>query len=114
MNDQQKMMFLAQYNGVRKDGTTGVLLALFLGGFGAHRFYLNQTGLGILYALFFWTFLPGIVAFVEIFLMSDRVRTYNMQQAQFLSMQIRAAFPANMPVAPPPGVMSAGLAPTSY
>jgi len=41
------------------------LLALFLGGFGIHRFYLGQPGLGILYLLFFWTFIPAMVAFVE-------------------------------------------------
>jgi hypothetical protein len=27
-----------------KDTTTGVLLSIFLGGFGAHRFYLGQPG----------------------------------------------------------------------
>jgi TM2 domain-containing membrane protein YozV len=41
------------------------LLALFLGGFGIHKFYLGQTALGVLYLVFFWTFIPAIVAFVE-------------------------------------------------
>jgi len=48
-----------------KSKTTAGLLALFLGGIGAHHFYLGQTGLGILYLLFFWTFIPAIVAFFE-------------------------------------------------
>ena len=48
-----------------KNRMTAVLLAFFLGGFGAHKFYLGQTGLGILYLLFFWTFIPAIAAFVE-------------------------------------------------
>lgn len=48
-----------------KSKVTAGLLALFLGGFGAHHFYLGQTGLGILYLLFFWTFIPAIVAFFE-------------------------------------------------
>jgi len=48
-----------------KSKTTAGLLALFLGGFGAHHFYLGQIGLGILYLLFFWTFIPAIVAFFE-------------------------------------------------
>lgn len=42
-----------------------VLLAIFLGGVGAHKFYLGRIGQGILYLLFFWTFIPALVAFVE-------------------------------------------------
>lgn len=48
-----------------KDRMTAGLLALFLGGIGIHKFYLNQGGMGILYLLFSWTFIPGIIAFVE-------------------------------------------------
>jgi len=49
------------------------LLALFLGGFGIHKFYLNQA-IGVLYLLFFWTFIPAIIAFFEaimLFVMND-------------------------------------------
>ncbi|MDR2090419.1 MAG: TM2 domain-containing protein [Clostridiales bacterium] len=42
-----------------------VLLALFLGGIGAHKFYQGKIGLGILYLLFCWTYIPGIVALIE-------------------------------------------------
>nr|DAL78048.1 MAG TPA: putative membrane protein [Caudoviricetes sp.] len=42
-----------------------VLLALFLGGLGAHKFYSGKTGLGILYLVFCWTLIPGLIAFVE-------------------------------------------------
>lgn len=41
------------------------VLALLLGGFGVHRFYLGQIGRGMLYLLFFWTCVPGIIALVE-------------------------------------------------
>lgn len=41
------------------------LLALFLGGIGAHKFYCGRTGTGILYLLFCWTFIPAFVAFIE-------------------------------------------------
>lgn len=40
-------------------------LAFFLGGLGIHKFYLNRGGQGILYALFFWTFIPAILGFIE-------------------------------------------------
>ena len=42
------------------------LCALFLGGLGAHKFYLGQVGWGVLYLLFSWTFIPVFVAFIEI------------------------------------------------
>lgn len=48
-----------------KDRVTAALLALFLGGLGAHHFYLGNTFVGVIYVLFFWTFIPAIVAFVE-------------------------------------------------
>jgi TM2 domain-containing membrane protein YozV len=94
MTDQQKMMFLSQYNNVKKDTTVAVLLAFFLGGFGAHRFYMGEVGVGILYAIFFWTFIPAFIAFIECFLLSGRVRTYNNAQAHLLATQMQQAFPA--------------------
>jgi TM2 domain-containing membrane protein YozV len=41
------------------------LLAIFLGGFGIHKFYLGKIGQGILYLLFCWTFIPALVGFFE-------------------------------------------------
>lgn len=41
------------------------LLAFFLGGIGAHKFYAGKIGSGILYILFCWTLIPGIIAFIE-------------------------------------------------
>ena len=48
-----------------KSKITAVLLALFVGGIGAHKFYLGSIGLGILYLLFFWTGIPLIIALIE-------------------------------------------------
>lgn len=59
-------------NGKSKIGAA--LFAFFLGGFGAHKFYLGKVGLGFLYLLFCWTLIPCIVAFIEAILfltMSD-------------------------------------------
>jgi TM2 domain-containing membrane protein YozV len=61
-----------------KSRIAAALFAFFLGGFGGHKFYLGQVGLGILYLVFFWTFIPAIVAFIEFILllaMSDE--TFN-------------------------------------
>jgi TM2 domain-containing membrane protein YozV len=44
---------------------TAGILALLLGGIGVHKFYCKKAGLGVIYLLFFWTFVPAIIAFVE-------------------------------------------------
>lgn len=41
------------------------VLALLLGGLGAHKFYLGRIFFGVLYLVFFWTFIPALIAFVE-------------------------------------------------
>jgi TM2 domain-containing membrane protein YozV/ribosomal protein L40E len=41
------------------------IFAILLGGFGIHKFYLGNVGLGILYLLFCWTFIPAFVGFIE-------------------------------------------------
>lgn len=48
-----------------KSRIAAALLALFLGGFGVHKFYLGQIGWGFVYLIFCWTFIPAIIAFVE-------------------------------------------------
>ena len=81
----KQMMFMMQYNNVKKNNTTAVLLALFLGGLGIHKFYLGETGMGILYLLFCWSGIPSIVAFFEAFVISAKVGKYNKQKAIELS-----------------------------
>lgn len=51
-----------------KNRIAAALFAFFLGGFGAHKFYLGQTGAGIVYLLLFWTAIPALIAFVEFIL----------------------------------------------
>ena len=48
-----------------KNRTIAGLLALFLGGLGFHKFYLEKTGQGLLYLVFCWTFIPAFIGFVE-------------------------------------------------
>ncbi len=48
-----------------KSKTTAGILALLLGSFGIHKFYLGKAGMGVLYLLFCWTYIPGIIAFIE-------------------------------------------------
>jgi len=57
-----------------KTRTSAILWCFFLGAFGAHKFYLGQSGWGIMYLLFFWTGIPSLAAFIEfimLLIMSD-------------------------------------------
>lgn len=49
----------------RPDRYLAIALALFLGGIGAHKFYLRQSNQAVFYLLFFWTIIPAIVGFIE-------------------------------------------------
>lgn len=90
MNPQQRAWFYAEYEQARKDEAVGVLLALFLGCFGLHHFYLRRNGLGVLYLLFFWTGITAILGFIECFFMPGRVRDYNATQATYIASNILA------------------------
>jgi TM2 domain-containing membrane protein YozV len=55
---------------------TAALLAFFFGWFGVHKFYLGEGVAGVMYLLFCWTMIPGVIAFFEFFgllLTSDQV-----------------------------------------
>ncbi len=48
-----------------RDKNVAGILALFLGGFGVHRFYLGQVGLGFFYLIFCWFPLTWIVGLID-------------------------------------------------
>lgn len=41
------------------------ILAILLGGWGIHKFYLGKVGMGIVYILFCWTGIPSLVGLIE-------------------------------------------------
>ncbi len=51
--------------GETKRRPVAIVLALLLGGFGIHRFYLGNIAWGIAYLVFFWTGIPGFIAWLE-------------------------------------------------
>jgi len=117
-------IFYQQFQSVRRDEVVGILLALFLGTFGVHHFYLRRTGLGILYCCFFWSGIPSLLGLIECFFMPGRVREFNAIQAAGIAASLGIAVPAwgapvnvtvNMPAAgavPPAGnVPAAGFVP---
>lgn len=54
----------------RKSKVTAIILALLLGGLGAHKFYLRQSGWGVLYLVFCWTYIPGLVSLIELIVLA--------------------------------------------
>lgn len=74
--------FMLYYNSQRKNPTTAVILALLLGWLGGHKFYLGQTGLGIVYLLFSWTGIPLIVSYIEAFTITKTVFKMNREAAR--------------------------------
>lgn len=93
MSDHQRSWFYAEYQHASHDEAIGVLLAVFLGCFGIHHFYIRRNGLGFAYLLFFWTGIPTILGFIDAFFMPGRVRRYNAQQAAYIASQILGNHP---------------------
>ena len=67
----------ATASGGEHNKTTAALLALFLGGVGAHKFYLGRTGMGLLYLAFCWTLIPALISLVE------GIQFLSMSEAEF-------------------------------
>jgi len=50
-----------------KNKGIAILLAIFTGAIGGHRFYLGESKRGLLFLMFFWTFIPAFIAIIDIF-----------------------------------------------
>lgn len=48
-----------------KNKLVAALLAIFLGAIGAHKFYLGLPKQGVVYLIFFWTFIPAVIGIGE-------------------------------------------------
>ncbi len=93
MSPQEQAVFSSEFNAVRKSPLVGTLLCIFLGGFGAHRFYMGDVLYGLLYLAFCWTFIPAIVALAESFAMGGRVEEANDESAKEIAEGIYLARP---------------------
>lgn len=56
---------IRQKNDERVSKVALLLLTFFLGGFGAHKFYLGKNWQGFFYLIFCWTGIPGLIAIIE-------------------------------------------------
>lgn len=89
MTDQQKMMFMSQYNSDKKDRTTALILSLILGTLGVDRFFLGDTGMGILKLCTFG--LCGVMTVIDWFLIMGKADEYNRQKMQEIATTIKAS-----------------------
>lgn len=92
-----------------KNKTTAGLFALLLGGLGVHKFYLGQSGMGVLYLLFFWTGIPAIVALIEgvmYLTMSDEDFNLKYNSTQVILQQISQQAASNQNPAQPQPIIA--------
>ena len=100
LSESERLAFQTEYQPAKKNSTTAVVLALFLGGLGTHRFYMGQVGLGVLYlvgaAATAITIIPisAVVALVDCFLMPGRVRAFNKAEAEAIALKLKALRPS--------------------
>ena len=111
MTEQQQATFNAYYPGTRRDELTGVLLAVLLGSFGAHHFYLRRNALGVLYIMLCWTSVPFFLGIIEAFFMPERVRRFNVEQATLLACSVVQG--VTLPPAPMVGCPVCGMVQTA-
>lgn len=81
LDDEQRRFVLAEV-GQGKSTGTALVLCFFLGGFGAHAFYLRNWANGIVALALCWTFIPAVLSIIELFFIPARVRRFNRQQVE--------------------------------
>lgn len=77
MTDTQKIEFYARYNEKKKSSLIAIVLAIFLGTFGVHKFYQGKIFWGIIYVVFCWTGIPTVWSWIEAVTMIPWVKAHN-------------------------------------
>ncbi|MFL6427742.1 MAG: TM2 domain-containing protein [Acidobacteriaceae bacterium] len=109
MTAEQQATFNIYYPSTQRDPLLGVLLAVLLGSFGAHHFYLRRNGLGAVYLVLFWTGIPAILGIIEAFFMPGRVRRFNAEQAALLAYSVVQGVTLSPPPPPMVGCPACGM-----
>tara|TARA_B100000214_G_C23729800_1_gene518265 strand:+ start:304 stop:618 length:315 start_codon:yes stop_codon:yes gene_type:complete len=81
LSDSERNTFNYKYSRLNKSVGIYAVLALFLGVFGAHKFYIGQIGVGIIYVIFFWTSIPWIIAIIEAIFSARTINAKNYEIA---------------------------------
>ena len=80
LTDQQKMLFMSQYNSDKKDRTLALILSILLGTLGIDRFYIGDMGIGILKLL--TAGVCGILYIIDWFMIMGKADEYNRKKAR--------------------------------
>jgi len=103
LSNEERLMFQSQYDDEKKTVSVGVLLALLLGGTGAHQFYLGDQNKGILYLCMgiggillsflvipiFATIAVSVMAIIDAVNMGDTVKKMNRRAGQRIFEEIK-------------------------
>lgn len=89
MTDSQKIEFYARYTDKKKNALIAIILAVFLGTFGIHKFYQGKITWGIIYILFCWTGIPTIWSIVEAVTMIPWTKAHNMLLAGDIARSVK-------------------------
>jgi len=90
---EQKGVFNTQFNAVKKNRGTAIALSVIpiVGHAGAGRFYLGQTGLGILHLGLCFTLIGGFIYWiVDWFLIGTACDNCNREKAREIAAQVKA------------------------
>ena len=89
LTDQQKMMFMSQYNSEKKDRTLALILSILLGTLGIDRFYIGDMGIGILKLL--TAGVCGVLYVIDWFMITGKTDEYNRNKAQDILAAIKVS-----------------------
>ena len=95
LNEQQRMLFMSQYDSVKKDRGTVLVLSVLLGGMGVDRFMIGDVGMGILKLLTLG--LCGILWLIDIFTIRGKVDDLNRKNANeiYQGIKLMSSSPRN-------------------
>ena len=77
LEGEERTAFQLKFEQRKKSVGVYALLAVFIGGLGAHKFYMGRIGIGIIYLILCWTFIPSVIALIEALLSGGTVNSYN-------------------------------------
>ena len=89
LTEQQKMLFMSQYDSVKKDPNIILILSVLFGYLGVDRFMLGDMGMGLLKLLTGGC--CGILWLIDIFTIRGKVNEFNRKQANDIVQGIKVS-----------------------
>ena len=79
LKESERLVFSSQYDSVKNDPGTMLILSVLLGGMGVDRFMLSDMGFGLLKLFTFGG--CGVLWLIDIFTTKDRTADFNRKKA---------------------------------